>query len=91
MIISLVKTYLTYGDLIEALEMAKRARTIDPMNPNFILMEADLYFRLGQLDKSERILLSLDTAGLAITSSVKEQADILATQIASQRGQSMSQ
>jgi len=87
MIISLVKTYLTYGDLIEALEMAKRARTIDPMNPNFILMEADLYFRLGQLDKSERILLSLDTAGLAITSSLKEQADILATQIASQRGQ----
>ena len=61
------------------------------MNPNFILMEADVYFRLGQLDKSERILLSLDTAGLAITSSVKEQADILATQIASQRGQSMSQ
>ena len=90
MIISLVKTYLTYGDLIEALEMAKRARTIDPMNPNFILMEADLYFRFGQLDKSERILLSLDTAGLAITSSVKEQADILATQIASQRGQSTS-
>ncbi len=87
-IVSLVETYLTYGDLIEALEMAKRARTIDPMNPNFILMEANVYFRLGQLDKSERVLLSLDTAGLAMTSSVKEQADILATQIASQRGQS---
>ena len=90
MIISLVETYLAYGDLIEALEMAKRARTIDPSNPNFVLMEADLYFRLGQLDKSERTLLSLDMAGLAITSSVKQQADILATQIASQRGQSTS-
>lgn len=90
MIISLVETYLTYGDLIEALEMAKRARTINPMNPNFILMEADLYFRLGQLDESKGVLLSLDTAGLAITSSVKEQADILTTRIESQRGQSTS-
>lgn len=90
MIISLVETYLTYEDSIAALEMAKRARAMDPSNPNFVLMEADLYFRLGQLDQSERALLSLDASGLAITSSVKEQADILATRIEFQRSQSTS-
>ena len=90
MIISLSETYLTYGDLIEALEVAERARAIDPSNPSFILMEADLYFRLGQLDKSERTLLSLGTTDLAITPGVREQADILAARITSQRSQGRS-
>lgn len=87
MIITLAKTHLGYGEHAKALRVARDARTLDPTNPNLILMEADLYFRVGQLEKSEQTLSVLDGPGLDVTAQDREQADILYALIESQRSQ----
>ncbi len=87
MIITLAKTHLAYGERLSALRVARDARTLDPMNPNLILMEADLYFRVGQLARSEQALLILDTPGINVKAQDRQQADILYALIESQRNQ----
>ncbi len=89
MIITLAKTHLAYGERLSALRVARNARTLDPMNPNFILMEADLFFRVGQLAESEQALSILDTPGINATTQDREQADILYALIESQRNQGL--
>jgi hypothetical protein len=81
--IGLVRVYLEYGDYVDALEVAKHTRALDPSNPNIILMEADIYFRLGQPKKSKELLSLLDTPSVAPTDNVKKQADVLSALIKS--------
>lgn len=91
MVISLVTTQLAYEGYTAALDTARWARAIDPANPNFILMEADVHFRLDELDKSEQTLLSLNSLSVPLKPSVKEQAEILSALIKSRRNQTPSQ
>lgn len=85
MIITLVTTHLAYGESVGALRVARDARNLDPMNPNLILMEADLYFRSGRLTESEQALSILDGPEINATAQNREQARILLALIETQR------
>lgn len=85
MLITLVTTYMAYNDYANALQIAKKARSLDPLDQNFVLMEADAYFRLDELDNSEELLQSLRTSSVPVSAHIEEQTDSLSNLIKERR------
>lgn len=90
MVIGLGRVYFAYRDYAEALKVVQRARALDPANPNFVVMAADAYFHLDELDRSEKLLLSLNDPSLKVTSTLREQAETLSALIQERRRQTAS-
>lgn len=83
MLIRMARLCLEHADYACALETAEYARNTAPQNPNFILMQADIYYRLNRLDDAEHMLQTLPSAG--ITPSLRTGADTLKALIKTRR------
>lgn len=86
LLIGLARLCLQHGEYACALETAGHARAVAPQNPNFILMQADIYYRLDRLEESKRVLLALEDLPAPLAPALQKQANSLAALIRTRRG-----
>ncbi len=85
MLIRMARLCLEHRDYTCALETAEYARSAAPQNPNFMLMEADVYYQLDRLEESERALQALESQPAPLAPNIRQQADVLAALIQARR------
>lgn len=83
MLIRMAKLCLEHADYACALETAEYARQTAPQNASFVLMQADIYYRLDRLGDSEEVLQTLRSTRL--TPSLRKEADTLMALIRARR------
>lgn len=79
--IQLVRLYVEHGNFKQALQAAQEARILDPFQPALAIMEANIHLLANRPDEADRIVRSLQEAGVTLNTADQEEAGKLLVRI----------